>query len=121
MRVAGNKRFAVRKRYPWKIFEQNVTVAYFKNQPPEVFCKKRALENLANFTGKYLCWSLFLINLQAWGLESFLNRDSITCIFPAKFAKFLRATSVKTICDSLPLYLQVILFTIYVKDTANEA
>ena len=44
MRAAGNKRFAVRKRYPWKIFEQNVIVAYFKNQPPEVFCKKSALE-----------------------------------------------------------------------------
>ena len=61
----GDKKFVVRKRYPRKIFEQNVTVAYFKNQSSEVFCKKSALENLANFTGKYLCWSLFLMNLQA--------------------------------------------------------
>ena len=25
------------------------------------------LKNLANFTGKHLCWSLFFINLLAWG------------------------------------------------------
>ena len=86
-----------------------------------MFCKKRALENPANFTGKYLCWSLFLINLQAWGPEACLKRDSSTCIFPAKFVKFLRAPSVKTICEPLFLYFQVILFTIHVKDTANEA
>ena len=52
--------------------------------------KKRAVENLANFTGKYLGWSLFLINLQAWRSEAFLKRDSSTCIFPAKFAKFFK-------------------------------
>ena len=34
--------------------------------PPEVFCKKVALNNFAKFTGKYLCWKLFLIKLQAW-------------------------------------------------------
>ena len=37
MRVEGDKRFVVRKSYPWKIFEQNVTVTYFKNQAPGVF------------------------------------------------------------------------------------
>ena len=36
-----------------------------QNQPPEVFCKKGVLKNFANFTGKHLCWSLFLIKLQA--------------------------------------------------------
>ena len=30
----------------------------------EVFCKKGVLKNLANFAGKHLCWSLFLIKLQ---------------------------------------------------------
>ena len=55
--------------------------------------------------------------MQGWG--PFLNRDSSTCIFPAKLDKFLRAPSVKSICKPLLLYLQVILFTIHVKDTAN--
>ena len=26
----------------------------------EVFCKKRALRSFAKFTGKHLCWSIFL-------------------------------------------------------------
>ena len=43
----------------------------YKKQPPEVFCKKGVLKNLANFTGKHLCSSLFLI----------LKRDSNTPIF----------------------------------------
>ena len=53
MRVAGYKRLVVCKKYPWKIFEQNVTAVCFKNEPLEVFCKKRALENLFSFTEKY--------------------------------------------------------------------
>ena len=31
----------------------------------ECSVKKDALKNFASFTGKYLCWSLFLIKLQA--------------------------------------------------------
>ena len=32
-----------------------------QKQPPTVFYKKGVLKNFANFTGKDLCWSLFLI------------------------------------------------------------
>ena len=32
---------------------------------PEMFFKTGVLKNFANFTGKHLCWSLFLIKLQA--------------------------------------------------------
>ena len=35
-----------------------------KKHPPEVFYKKAALKNFSIFTGKRLCWSLFLIKLQ---------------------------------------------------------
>ena len=45
-------------------------------------------ENLANFTGKYLCWSLFLINLHTWGPKAFLKRDSNTCIFQWNLRNF---------------------------------
>ena len=38
---------------------------YLQKQPPEVFCKKNALKDFTNFTEKDLCWSLFLIKLQA--------------------------------------------------------
>ena len=49
-----------------------------QKQPPEVFCKKGVFENFAKFTGKHMCWSLFLCrplghtrkvwSLNAWAL-----------------------------------------------------
>ena len=38
-----------------------------QKQPPEVFRKKDVLKNFKNFTGKHLCWSIFLIKLQTCG------------------------------------------------------
>ena len=49
----------------------------------EVFSKIDVLENFANFKGKHQCWSLFLIELQAW-------RRLQHSYFPVKFAKILR-------------------------------
>ena len=40
-------------------------VQYVQKQPPELFFKKSVLKNFANLTRKHLCWSLFLIKLQA--------------------------------------------------------
>ena len=41
----------------------------------------------ATSTVKHLCWSLFLIKMQAWRPVTLLNRDSC---FPANIARFLR-------------------------------
>ena len=49
--VAGDQRLVLRKGCNWKIFEEIVNVTYLKK--------------LANFIGKHLFWSLFLIKLQA--------------------------------------------------------
>ena len=71
-------------------------VKLIQKQRPEVFyealpmtetavnrCSSKCiLKNLANFTGKHLCWSLFLIKLQAFKVQH-------RC-FPMKFTKFLR-------------------------------
>ena len=40
--------------------------------------KKVVLKTFAMFTEKFLCWSLFLISLQAWISASFLKRGSST-------------------------------------------
>ena len=45
------------------------------------------LENFANFTGKYLCWSLFFNKVA--GLQLYYKRLQHRC-FPVKFVKFLR-------------------------------
>ena len=39
------------------------------------------LRNYANFTGKHLCWSLFLIQLEIWRPVTLLNKDSNTGVF----------------------------------------
>ena len=46
-----------------------------------MFYKKAVLDNFAIFTGKQLCWSLFLIKLQAFKLATLLKRDSNTGAF----------------------------------------
>ena len=56
---------------------------------PEAFCKKGVLRNFAKFTGKHPCQSLFLIKLQAGGLQ-FIKKDSGTGVFSVNFVKFLR-------------------------------
>ena len=44
--------------------------------PRKVFYKKAVLKNFATVTGKHLCWSLFLIKLQIFRLDS--KKDSNT-------------------------------------------
>ena len=43
---------------------------------PEVFLEKAALKNFAIFTGKYLCWSLFLTTMQAFLGKPFSQNTS---------------------------------------------
>ena len=56
--------------------ETQRSTGFVQKQLPEVFCKKGVFKNLANFTGKHLCWSLFLIKLLQIGPESLLKLDS---------------------------------------------
>ena len=100
---------------------------HFQKQPPETFCNKSVLKNVANFIGKHLFWSLFnkVPCLQACNFinkrlqhrcfcEIFKNtyfeehqRKACSVIkkrlqnrcFPVKFAKFLRAPTSKNICE----------------------
>ena len=64
-----------------------------------MFYKKTVLKNFAIFAGKYLCWSLFLITVQAFRLQD-------RC-FPVNFAKYLRTAILKNICQRLLLYLDL--------------
>ena len=50
--------------------------------------KKSVLINFGNFTGKHLCWSLFLIELQAFKPAILLKRDSNTDVFPGNLRNF---------------------------------
>ena len=56
----------------------------------QMFFKIDVLKNFANFTGKHLCWSLFLIQLQAWRVATLFKKRLQHSCFPVKFAKFFR-------------------------------
>ena len=43
--------------------------------------KKGAFKNFTNFAGEHMCWSLFLIQLQALSTATLLKRDSNTGVF----------------------------------------
>ena len=49
-----------------------------QRQTPEVFYNKVVHKNFAIFAGKHLCWSLFLIKLQAFRPATSLKRNSDT-------------------------------------------
>ena len=42
------------------------SVLNLQKQSPEVFYERAVFKNFAIFTGRHLCWSSFLIKLQAW-------------------------------------------------------
>ena len=81
-------------------FLSDIGVPYVsQKQPPEVFYKKAVFKNFAIFTGKHLCWSLFLIKLQAlWRGTLFKKRHQHRC-FPINIAKFLRTPFWRTFAN----------------------
>ena len=54
--------------------EPQKSPGFVQKQPPEIFCEKSALKNFANFAGKYLCWSLFLITLLVFRPATLLKK-----------------------------------------------
>ena len=46
-----------------------------RNSRSQVFFRIGVLKNFAIFTGRHLCWSLFLMKSQAFRPASLLNRD----------------------------------------------
>ena len=52
-----------------------------RSNRPEVFCEKGVLKSPAVFTGKHMCWSLFLIKLKAFKPATLLKRDFNAGVF----------------------------------------
>ena len=77
-RIRRNNSF-IRHLSPETLFVWN-----YLSSCPKAFCKKGVFRNFSKFTGKPLCWSVFLINLQAWGLQLYYKK------IPAKDVNFAR-------------------------------
>ena len=64
--------------------------------------RKGVLKNFSNFTGKHLCWSLFLWSCKHSACMFFKNRLQHKC-FSVKFAKLLRIPVLRNIYKQLLL------------------
>ena len=65
------------KKTFWQILEAAVRICFFKVS---------VLKNFTNFTGKHLCWSLFLTKFLTNVIKTTLQHRH----FPVKFTKFFR-------------------------------
>ena len=75
-----------------RIFGSTVlTVSFkiFRSSHPEVFCKKGVVKNFAKFTGKHLCWSLFLNKVTGFKTATLLKERIQHKCFPVNFSKLL--------------------------------
>ena len=61
-------------------FKEHRFPEHLKKQPPEVI-KRAVFKNFAVFTGKHLCWSLFLIKLQTFRLIAPAKSWSVRGVF----------------------------------------
>ena len=60
-----------------------------KQQSSGCVQSKDVLKNFANFTGKNLCWSLFLIKLEFWGPATLLKKTP-TQVFSCEIYKLFK-------------------------------
>ena len=70
----------------WKMIVDEIGEVH-KSSHLQMYFKIGVLENFTTFTGKYLCWSLFLRKLQAC---NFVQKRLQHRNFPVNIAKFLR-------------------------------
>ena len=63
---------------------------FFRSSHPEVFCKRGVLRNFTKFTGKHLCWSPFLIQLEVMKDCSFNKKGNPTQVFSCEYHKVFK-------------------------------
>ena len=71
-----------------------IELSTFKNWCPEVFCKKGVLRNLAKFTRKHLCQSLFFNKVAGLRHQAcnFIKKESLAQVFSSEFCKISKNT-----------------------------
>ena len=72
---------------------------HFRSSRSEVFCKKGVLKNFGKFTAKYQCQSLFLVKLQARGLQLYFIKKETPTVFPCEFCEISKNTSGGCFCN----------------------
>ena len=65
----------------------------YRSSRSQMFFEIGVLKNVAIFTGKHLCWSLFLMKLQAFKAYNFIKKRLQHTCFPVNIGKYLRSAS----------------------------
>ena len=76
-----------------------------------MFYKKAILKNFANFTGKHLYWSLFLIKLQAFDLR--LQKETPTQVCSCEYCDNFKNIYLEERLRAVASALEVSLFVLY--------
>ena len=74
------------------VFPRNLLIIILRNSRTQVFFKAGVIRNFAIFTGKHLCWSLFLM-CRPYSLQLYFNlvpKETSTKVIPVKIVMFLR-------------------------------
>ena len=81
-KTAGLRHLFLTEHLRW-LLQELILVKYSHKRSSrlQMFFETRVLKKFANFTGKNLCWSLFLV-------KSLLKRDSNTGVFPWTLRNF---------------------------------
>ena len=79
---------------------------WYRSIHSQIFLKIGVFKTFALFTGKYLCWSLSSVKLQAWKPETVLKRDSNTYNSDKQFVLNKRSHLLKHLCDSSVIHLK---------------
>ena len=64
----------------------DINLVKLRSSPSQMFLKIGVLKNFAIFTGKHLCWGLFLLKLQAQGLQLYY-KESPTQMFSCEYCE----------------------------------
>ena len=84
-------------------FQINIKGKTLRSSRSQMFYKIPVLKHFAALSRKHLCWSLFLIKLQAW--SKFLKKTFQYRIFRMNIAKFSRTPISKNICKRMRIRL----------------
>ena len=91
-----------RKNYLYVITRSRNSQQRCRSSHRRCSIRKSVLKNFANFTGKHLCWILFLWSCKPAACK-FLKKGLQYKCFPVKFAKLFRIPILRNICKRLLL------------------
>ena len=88
-----------------KFNNKNIRLMSLRSSDQRCSVKTAVLKIFAIFTGKHLCWSLFLIKLQEFRACSLIKKRLQNSWFPVNIAKYFRTPILNNIYERLLLII----------------